>query len=91
MGSDIGWNFGTEIRRIFWSKSGPCIISFMSGDGFGMLVGSFGETFWGPKPIFSATCLKELRQLLIFENLHGVQARGSFWKFEGAYLELWGT
>ena len=29
MGSDIGWNFGTEIRRIFWSNGGRRRRSFV--------------------------------------------------------------
>ena len=41
----------------------------MSRDGFGMLLGTFGETFWGPTPIFSVTCLKGLRKFLDFRKL----------------------
>jgi hypothetical protein len=62
MGSEIGWNFGTESRRIFWSKSGPCIISFLyrsesawiwdafgdvRGDIFGSKTDLFGNMFEG--------------------------------------------
>ena len=46
MGSEIGWNFGTEIRRIFWSKSGPCIISFLSRSETEWIWDDFGVV-WG--------------------------------------------
>ena len=33
MGSEIGWNFGTEIRRIFWSNGGRRRRSFVIYEG----------------------------------------------------------
>ena len=46
MGSEIGWNLGTESRRTFWSKSGPCIISFLSRSESGWMLDAFGVV-WG--------------------------------------------
>ena len=43
--------------RVLWLSLGGCLgvrwETFGYLDGFGMLLGSFGGTSWGPKPIFS--------------------------------------
>ena len=46
MGSEIGWNFGTGVRRIVWSKSGPRIISFLSRSESAWIWDAFGVV-WG--------------------------------------------
>ena len=73
LGGPLG---GSGVSRaslgVLWLSLGGCLgvrwETFGYLDGFGMLLGSFGETFRGPKPICSVTFLKELRTLLIFEN-----------------------
>ena len=73
LGGPLG---GSGVSRaslgVLWLSLGGCLgvrwETFEYLDGFGMLLGTFGETFLGPKLIFSVICLKESGKLLVFEK-----------------------